>query len=298
MQAVRIKQVDVFTNTSFSGNPAGVVTEAGQLSEEQMQKIAREMNLSETAFISKPAQAGADYQVRFFTPQVEVPLCGHATIAAFHVLAEEGQLFLREPVTTVNQETKAGILPVELKVEKLTVTKIMMNQNPPSYEAYPGSVEELASFLAIEAGEIKNTSVPLQIVSTGLPVLIVPVKHLEVLEQMQPQLSWLKERKLVVYAFSLETVSPLAMAHGRCFAPSLGINEDPATGIASGALGAYLIKNKVIRGNSPVTFVAEQGHALGRPSEILVEIHFSGEEVETVKVGGSAVTVLEGEIYV
>ncbi len=301
MKRVRIKQVDVFTSTPLAGNAAGVVTEADDLTDEEMQKIAREMNLSKTAFVLRPTEK-ADFRVRFFTPERELDLAGHPTIAAFHTLAEEARIFLREPTTTVFQQTKAGILPVEFQIKKGEVKKIMMTQVKPAFRPFEGPLEKLAGALGADVDEIKKTNLPLEIVSTGLPQLMVPAENLSAVQKMSPDFFALKrfnEEAGVVstHVFTLQTLSPMAMVHTRNFSPAVGIFEDPATGTANGALGAYLIKNRAIRGNSPVTIISEQGYEINRPSEILVEVHFVGDRVEVVRVGGQAVTVMEGEMF-
>lgn len=301
MKRIRIKQVDVFTSTPLAGNAAGVITEADDLTDEEMQKIAREMNLSETAFVLRPTEK-ADFRVRFFTPERELGLAGHPTIAAFHALAEEARIFLREPVTTVFQQTKAGVLPVEFHIKKGRAKKIMMTQVKPTFRPFKDPLEKLAGVLGVDVDEVKGTNLPVEIVSTGLPQLMVPVGSLSAVQEMRPDFSALRrfnEEAGVVstHVFALQTLSPIAMVHTRNFSPAVGIFEDPATGTANGALGAYLIKNRVIRGNSPVTIISEQGYEINRPSEVLVEVHFAGDRVETVKVGGQAVTVMEGEMF-
>ena len=302
MKRVPFKVVDVFTPVSFAGNPAGVVWEDRDLSAEEMQNIAKEVNLSETAFLVKP-EGDANVGVRFFTPEQELELAGHPTIALFHVLAEEGKFFLREPVTVVTQETKAGVLPVELHVSQGKVKKIIMSQLKPSYAPFEESWQDLAETLGADPHQIVATDLPVEIVSTGLSHLIVPIKNLEDLESLRPdseRLAALNRNWGVdtTHVFTQQTKSPLSMVHTRDFGPAVGIREDPATGTANGALGAYLIKNKIIRGNSPLTIISEQGYTMGRPSEITIEIHFEDSLVNLVKVGGKAVTVLEGEIIV
>lgn len=301
MKQIKFKQVDAFTSAPFAGNPAGVISKADDLTNEEMQKIAAEINLSETAFIQTPKSKEADFKVRFFTPLREVDLAGHPTIATFHALAEEAAIFLREPITTIKQETKAGVLPVELHIQQGKVKKVMMAQPKPTFAPFNEPLEDLATLLGIEVDEIAKSDLPVEIVSTGLPDLIVPVKHLSTVEQMKPEfyrLALFSEKIGVVsvHVFTFETITPISMVHTRDFAPVVGILEDPATGTANGALGAYLVKNIAVRGLSPITIIAEQGYAVNRPSEIIVEVHFSGTEVKAIKVGGNAITVIEGEI--
>ena len=161
MRTVKVKQIDVFTNNAFSGNPAGVVSEAEILSKEEMQLIACEMSLSETAFIVKPSRnSDADYGVRFFTPKNEVDLCGHATIATVHALAEEGNIFLREPTTTISLETNAGNVPAEIHFTDSKIKKIMMTQPKLSYSTFEEKTAEVLTALRIDESEVEQFHSP------------------------------------------------------------------------------------------------------------------------------------------
>ncbi|MEW6189217.1 MAG: PhzF family phenazine biosynthesis isomerase [Actinomycetota bacterium] len=300
MKRVRIKQVDTFTSVPFAGNPIAVVTEGDELTEDEMVKIAREMDL-QTAFILKPTERKADFKVRFYTPRTEVNLLSHASIAAVHTLVEEARFFPKGPVMNIAQQTKAGILPVEIHCRGAEIRKIMITQVKPVFAPFKGSLQRLADVLGINTSEITGAGFPVEIVSTSLPKLMVPLKHLSALQEMKPDFNSLAQLDedigACTHVFTLETISPIAVVHTRSFAPKLGILEEVASGIANGALGAYLVKNKIIRGNSPLTLIAEQGHVLNRPSEIIIELHFTDTEVHLIKVGGKAVTVFEGEIF-
>lgn len=295
MTRLAIKQVDAFTTTPFTGNPAGVVTDAHGLTPDQMQAIAREMNLSETAFVDESAHA--DFRVRFFTPTAEIPLAGHPTIATMHALAEEGRIPLRAPVTVVTQELNVGVLPVELHVEAQgRVTRVVMTQKRPeflaTYERPP-----LAEALGIALEELRD-DVPIQTVSTGSPQLMVPVRRLQTLEWLKPDFNRLSELTLQsdylgLHVFAAEGYRPESATHARHFAPALGVAEDPVTGSASGGMGAYCWRYGLVR--SP-QFQAEQGDIVGRPGLVQVEVVGPPAAIATVKVGGQAVTVLEGTL--
>lgn len=346
---VSIYQVDAFTDVPFGGNPAGVVPDARGLSDETMQKIAREMNLSETAFIidvrkdkqggnhtcqihrtnesresqgsqGKGAQAGRgasgeetagprpDFKVRFFTPLSEVDLCGHATIGSYWLLTELGIIKAEEGEVRVYQETKAGLLPVDIVMGcEGMPSRVMMTQRVPEIVGQPTYEElsELERILSAPRGCITDfdKSKP-QVVSTGLPDLIVPVTSREALLSMRPNMGLLSDfcraRNIIsVHCFSLETLDPAATVHCRDFSPVVGVPEESATGTASGATGAYLVLNKLVKVEEPVTrIVCEQGHILKRPSIIHVEVTTEGERIVSVRVGGSAVTVTEGQVRV
>ncbi len=313
MKTVDIFQVDAFTDVVFGGNPAGVVPDASGLSEEIMQKIAREMALSETAFIIDTRGKGpADFEVRFFTPVAEVDLCGHATIGAFWLLAELGMIRAGSQAdqgeVRVHQLTKAGKLPVDILFGcEGTPSRVMMTQTLPEVVGQPSreELQELERILGAPEGCITGfEGAAPQVVSTGLPDLIVPVTSREALLSMRPNMAavadFCRRRGIIsVHCFSLETLDPASTVHCRDFAPAVGIPEEPATGTASGATGAYLVLNRLVEVKEPVTkIVCEQGHVLKRPSLIHVEVTSQSGEITSVRVGGSAVTAIKGSIAV
>lgn len=304
LQKRKIRQVNVFTSVPFGGNPAGVLTQADGLSADQMQKIAREMNLSETAFVSEPTEAGADFRVHFFTPSCEVPLCGHATIATCFALAQEKRVSPAASPVIIKLQTGLGILPVEIEFSGDEVKRVVMTQAQPQFRNCTVPKELITANLGIPVEEIAPEGMPLELAYTGLWHLLVPVVHMETVEEMAPNLVELAQlnRQIGVattHVFSLETLHSASTAHARDFAPALGIYEDPATGTGNGALGAYLVGKKIVGGNRPqVNLIVEQGYEIGRPSTIHVEINREGDKITRVRVGGTAVTVLEGEILV
>ncbi len=309
MANLEIYQVDAFTDTLFGGNPAGVVLDAAGLTDDVMQKIAREMNLSETAFVWDNRQSeDGDFKVRFFTPLSEVDLCGHATIGTFWILAELGLISGDSTDTRVFQRTKAGLLPVDVQFGcEGGPSRVMMSQNPPEViaELTPGEIAELEVILGAPKGSITGFDGALpQVVSTGLPDLITPVRSREALLSMRPNMQALTEfsdaRKVIsVHCFSLETVHPASTVHCRDFSPAVGVPEESATGTASGATGAYLVLNNLVDVSEPVTkIVCEQGHILKRPSVIHVEVASKSGKVDGVRVGGSAVTIMKGSMKI
>lgn len=315
---VEIFQVDAFTDKPFCGNPAGVVIDASSLSESEMQLIAREMNLSETAFVKdlrRHTNAEADFEVRFFTPKCEVDLCGHATIGTFWLLAELGAIYQQGESSKVLQKTRAGILPVIVNWKKNSSgpENIIMEQSIPKILGSPSSqeVEELAGILHAPLSYLRTNWAPgPQVVSTGLPDLILPVADPLALSSIEPNMQALSEfckRLGVISVHCVAPLSPLGDSDGsprfRCrdFAPAVGIPEEPATGTASGATGAYLVLNEIVKdgscaGERTVRIELEQGLELGRPSNILVEISLVDSGISSIKVGGKAVTVMKGNI--
>lgn len=312
---VPVLQVDAFTREHFTGNPAGVVLDAAGLSDEEMGKIAREMNVSETAFLLPPA-GGGDHRLRYFTPAREVDLCGHATVATFFALAEAGRLRpagtvggAADPATdtmaAVRVETRAGLLPVEVRWTAGRPDMVVMAQAQPRFRPFDTDPAELAACLGVPAAAIGSGQVPAGIAYTGLWHLLVPVRDLDVVRGMAPdlpRLARLNESLSVhsTHVFTFETLDPGATLHARAFAPAIGLAEDPQTGTASGALGAYLVAGGWAGGHGGARFVMEQGQEMGRPGRVEVEVAFEGDDaapprILSVRVGGPAVTVFRGE---
>lgn len=299
----RLRQVDVFTKVPLTGNPLAVVLDAAALSGEDMQRIAREMNLSESTFVLPPTVPEATYRMRIFTPEREIPFAGHPSIGTAFVLSEEGFFPLEEPVTTVHQEIDIGVLPLDLHVQGGRVEWVVMTQGQPGVEEIV-DVEDVAELLGLDPSDIAETGLPPQVASTGLRQLMVPVRSLDLVQNMAPRVAELK-RFLAAHSivtttvFSRETLNPAAFVHVRVFAPDVGVPEDPATGSAAGALGAYLAQWRELPSSDPVvSFTIEQGYEMNRPSTIWVEVTREQAVATRVRVGGAAVTVLRGELII
>lgn len=299
MKRIKIKQVDAFTTTPFMGNPAGVVIQAKGLTEKEMQFIAREMNVSETAFILPPKKPRADVRVRWFTPTTEVPLCGHATIASFHALAEERILGMSKTGKYhFRLETKSGILPIG--VERATQRTVIRFGLPvPRFQRVKVDVHMLARVLNISAAEFDKS---LPTVAAGN--IYVPIRRLSTILKMKPDFNRMLEvgsdEKIDGFCvFTTETVEPSSSVHSRFFAPYAGINEDPVTGSANGPLGAYFYEQGLLgSGDGIRKIVGEQGDAIGRKGRVLIELEVRNQKVRSVAIGGEAVTVLRGEIII
>jgi trans-2,3-dihydro-3-hydroxyanthranilate isomerase len=306
MPARRFVQVDVFTDTPFCGNPLAVIPDGQGLTGEQMQAIAREMNLSETTFVLPPTDPTAHAKVRIFTPQVELPFAGHPVVGTSYVLTTEGLIPRREASSEIRLELGIGVLPVEIDCPAGGVRQVTMTQPAPRFLASLPSadVEQLASGLGLDPQDILSTALPAQVVSSGLPQLMVPVRSLAAIQAIALELGALhticqRYGTHSIYVFTRETIAPGAHVHSRLFAPLAGVFEDPATGSASGGLGAYLVHHRVVGGGEPVVRLEnEQGYELGRPSRIFVEVARTGSTISHVRVGGSVVKVLDGNIYV
>ncbi len=297
-------RVDVFTTKPFGGNPLAVFPDAGRLTQREMQLLAKEMNLSETTFVLPPGKrSGADFRVRIFTPDAELPYAGHPTIGTFHVLASEGRVATADGLSVAFMEVKAGTLPVEIHRSGGRVRKVVTVQKKPVFGREFGDVGLLADALSLKASEFDLRNAPPQLVSTGLPWLIAPLKTRSSVERISIDASAFAKavRKLPkgvvdIYATCLDPVDRGSTTHSRAFSLVSGnIVEDPATGSASGCLGAYLVQRDLVDVRTITKITNEQGHAVGRPSRIAVEVGCSAAGgIDSVRVGGSVVEVMRG----
>jgi len=301
----RFIQVDVFTDRAFGGNPLAVFPDAEGLTQAEMQSLAREMNLSETTFVTDSEAPGASFRVRVFTPVSELPFAGHPVVGTHWVLAHLGRVPLREPVTRVGFELGVGVLPADLHICCGRVDRVVMTQSRPAFMLVLHDLTDLAQGLGLPVEAIAGTGLPVQVVSTGAPQLMVPVRSLREVQALDA--ARLDAAALTracraagidcVAVFTLETEHSESTVHVRAFAPLQGVPEDPATGSANGGLGAYLVHHRAIPVTGPTTFiVSEQGSEMGRPSTLYVEVDGSGPEIPAVRVGGRVVLVAEGRV--
>lgn len=288
----RVVYVDAFTEVPLEGNPCAVLPNARGLSEEEMQAIARETNLSETAFVFPSDRA--DFRVRYFTPRAEIPFAGHPTIATVFLLAEEGRIAFQGPRARIALEFQIGVLPVEVEAQDGLPKRVVMTQRRPAFGA-TFSAEEVAPCLGLSAPSLRDDC-PSQVVDTGVPFLLVPARDLAVLGRIQvdrPALQALCRRAGVdaAFVFCLGGFSPEADTHARLLDP-WGTHEDPFTGSASGSMAAFLVRYGLKPGPR---IVAEQGHFVGRPGLGVLEVVGTQQSIEGVRLAGPAVRVLEGE---
>lgn len=296
-KSYRIYQVDSFTGERFTGNPAGVVANADGLSDSMMLKIARELNNSETAFLFSGSEGEYDVYVRFFTPLCEVPVCGHATIAAHYIRALENGT----TSGVVIQKTGAGILPVEIRSEDGDYTITMTQGEVKVGEPLPLPVQmEILEALGIPEEKLRRDC-PVAIASTGHSKVMIGITELKLLHNLKPDLAKLTEISSRTgcngyYVFTLHP-EEVTLVHGRMFAPAIGIAEDPVTGNANGPLGAYFVTYGLFgRDKEEFSFEAVQGEAIGRMGKILVTVAIKGGKPVKVKISGKAVTVFSTEM--
>lgn len=307
MKKARFVRVDVFADRPFGGNPLAVFPDAKGLTTDEMQLLAKEMNLSETTFVLPPTEgSGADFRVRIFVPDMEIPYAGHPTLGTFFVLAMEGTIKLTEPVTTVKMEVKAGIMPVEIHSKAGEITKVVTVQNRPEFGRVFDDVRPIAEALSLDARDFDTARMPVQLVSTGLPWVIVPVKTRKAVENASGNASAFAEAikplpKGVVdlYVTCLDPLDKASTTHSRGFSlVSRNVVEDPATGSASGCLGAYLVSRGLVPVKAVTKIVNEQGYEIGRQSRIDIEVRTGTDKsINEVRVGGSVVHMMDGFAY-
>ena len=285
--------VDVFAEEKYAGNQLAVFRGGENLSTEQMQRIAREINYSETTFIGSEIVENGGYSVRIFTPQQELPFAGHPTLGTAFILQQE---VIRQPIETVTLNLKVGQIPVTLSYQDQQIDLLWMRQNSPIF-GQQFDRETIAPILALNVDELDDRY-PIQEVSTGLPFIIVPLKKQRSLQQSKVDREKLFEliettEAKAILVFCPETYHAENQLCVRVFVDGLGIPEDPATGSANGCLAGYLVQYKYF-GDSPVDVRVEQGYEMGRPSLLLLKAQKTGTEIE-VSVGGHVVMVAKGE---
>lgn len=288
--------LDVFTDKKFSGNQLAVFPDSREIPEHMMQSIATEFNISETVYLF-PAESDGSFNMRIFTPGQELPTAGHPTVgSAYYVATHLNPTDSKSGTIVFNQ--KVGAVEVDLHFEDEKLVSAVMSQPLPQFLEIINEREEISTLLSLGTSELADT--PIQKVSCGVPYILVPIKNLKAVQEIQFRLDvWnrLKEKlnHCFIYAFTTETELPNSGVHGRMFAPEGGILEDPATGSANGPLGCYLNHYNLLSG----PFQSEQGFEMGRPSLIQVEIVENEQgEISQVLVGGNAVSVGIGEFYI
>ncbi|MGI9054164.1 MAG: PhzF family phenazine biosynthesis protein [Pyrinomonadaceae bacterium] len=315
MRIYQFYQLDVFTKNKFEGNPLAVFPEAVGISESEMQKIANEMNLSETVFVLPSEKALK--RLRIFTPKRELPLAGHPVVGTWNLLARLGVTPKTENgFIEIEQELNLGVLPVHIEFRNNEPFQVIMTQG--KFEASEtvsdqDEIGKLADSLGLKIEDLNiSEDLPVQTVSTGIKSLAVPLKSLSAMSKIKVNSSllsdiYLSHDAIGCYVFSFETKEETSKVHTRFFAPDDNISEDPATGSAAGALSGYLVHHGAIKGGSPrvskganensYQFTIEQGDFMNRPSRIFADVTGEKGNVESVKIGGSSVVIAKGEVY-
>jgi trans-2,3-dihydro-3-hydroxyanthranilate isomerase len=265
--------VDVFTDRAFGGNPLAVFKDGRGIRDDLMQSIAKELHLSETTYVLPPKSAdAADHRVRIFTPDAELPFAGHPTLGTAYVLAggKDGAMRLEEGVGVISVTLREGF--------------VQMVQPLPTFTGTTISRKTAADALGLAVEEVRS-DVPIQVGSSGLPYLFVPLANMKAVRRARRP-SGLDAN---VYVFAMSAERSGSHVHGRMFDQGLGIGEDPATGSAQGPLGAYLVAHELVRVEPTTRIRSEQGFEIGRPSILEIEVDRTGATVTAVRVGGRCV---------
>ncbi len=284
---------DVFTKKPLAGNPLAVVPDAAKLRDAQMQRIAKEFNLSETSFLLPSKKA--DARARYFTPTRELPMAGHPSVGSVYALHQLGEI--RDEVM-VGLELNTGVVRMGLERSGDKLKRVWMNQGVPELIETYSDATIFAEALGLDRDDF--SALPVQIVSAGNPFLIISVTSLDALAQVKLNSSALKralgeQESVGAFVFTSEVRG--VDVRCRMFGVAVGVAEDPATGSAHGPLGWYLAEHNQLRfSDDRASFISHQGVEMGRPSEVLVTLKQHEEGVE-VYVGGSAVLVGEGALY-
>jgi trans-2,3-dihydro-3-hydroxyanthranilate isomerase len=292
---------DVFTHEPLLGNQLAVFTDARGLTDERMQRLAREMNFSESTFVLPAEQPGTDVRMRIFTPGVELPIAGHPTIGTAFALAHAGRVVRGAPRVVFG--LNIGPTPVDLEWRGSALGFAWMSQPAPTFGRVVADRAAAAAAIGLEV-EALATDHPVQPVSCGVPYLLVPLRDRAAVDAATsqpgalPRLFAGQSAPLPIYLFALEPPGSGETVYARMFGAALGIGEDPATGSASGPLGCYLVHHALVAGEAARRIAIRQGVAMGRASRIHVSIDGTAGRIDVVKVGGEAVLVGTGEILV
>jgi trans-2,3-dihydro-3-hydroxyanthranilate isomerase len=284
-------QVDVFSNKLFGGNPLAVFLNGENFKEDQLQQVAREMNLSETTFVFPPSHPDANFDVRIFTPGKEIPFAGHPTLGTAFVLKHAGLISSSKNNLILN--FKAGLISVHQQEDGIFLMKTPGGKILQTFS----NTKKVADTLGVKPNNIEP-NLTIQTVTTGFPALLVPINSLGAMKVILLDLALLKpllkEAKAdMIYPFTRQTFDQKNSIHARGFAPFIGIPEDPGTGSVASALGYYLNE----KNSKEKRIIIEQGYEMKRPSNIIVEIDDVEGRTKEIRVGGRVRLVFKGTLY-
>jgi trans-2,3-dihydro-3-hydroxyanthranilate isomerase len=286
--------LDVFATGKYTGNQLAVCLEAGALTDLQMQQIAREINFSETTFVTSSEPVDGGYNTRIFTPTTELPFAGHPTLGTAFAIQQE---IVKDAVERVNLNYQVGQIPVDLNYLNGEPDILWMHQQQPKfYDAV--DVEMLAAVIGVNPTDI-DARYPIEPVTTGLPFIIIPLKTLAAVSQAKLNLDLYNESVAnlpaqAILVFCSETIDPNRQIHVRVFTECFGIPEDPATGSANGCLAAYLAKYQYF-GSPNIDITVEQGIEMGRSSLLYLKANHTPTNCP-VSIGGKVINIAKGEL--
>jgi trans-2,3-dihydro-3-hydroxyanthranilate isomerase len=296
--------VDVFTSRPFGGNQLAVFSDASGISDVEMQALARELNFSESTFVTASDLPGAVRRVRIFTPAREIPMAGHPTVGTAWVLASHGQIPLKSSRGNLDATLELGIGPVTVTIESANAQPqfVWMHHREAEFAAIRRDAARIANAVGIEAADIRD-DLPIQIVSTGFAFIYLPLRSIDALARCAPNKAALAALfddgapRLPIYMFVVKEQAPFAV-RARMFAPHTdNIAEDPATGSAAAPFGAYAAAHGLIKPEPSTTFLIQQGVEMGRPSDIHVEVTRKDGGAFAIRIGGRCAIVGEGAMF-
>jgi len=303
-RSYRYLHYDVFTDRLFGGNQLAVFLDGRGLSTETMQAIAKEMNFSETTFVLPPETRDTDVRMRIFTPGEELPAAGHPTIGSTFALARSGVIESTRDRFVFG--LGIGPVPVTLTWKGDELSFAWMTQRNPNFGEPVADKAAAAAALSLSPETVAGAGYPVQEISCGVPFVFVPLATRSAVDEASVNAGLLdsfirssNSSAHGVFVFSAQPgASDRATAYSRMFAPGLGVVEDPATGIASGALGCYLVKHQIVPPEQAGAMLSLQGVKMGRPSHVHISIGMQNGDINNVRVGGEAVLAGEGTLYV
>jgi trans-2,3-dihydro-3-hydroxyanthranilate isomerase len=301
MPVLQYVHLDVFTNQPFTGIQLAVFLDAAGIDEQRMQRIANEMAFPETAFVLPPEAAGTDVRVRIFTPSLELPMAGSPTVGTTFALAGAGRLRAGADKAVLG----LGIGPTTVGLEwgPSALRFAWMTQPLPTFGPIVTDTVAVAAAIGVQPCDLAGGNLPVQVASSGVPFLYVPLNSRPLVDSASLErtrlcalLRAMDLEELPVFVFSPEPADDDATVYSRMFAPVLGIPEDPATGGASGPLGAYLLQHNAVSADTASRLVSLQGVRMGRPSRIHIALSIRAGVLEEVRVGGEAVVLGTGTV--
>jgi PhzF family phenazine biosynthesis protein len=299
---IKAKRYSTFTALPYGGNPAWVVLGADDLTEEDMQTIASDLSpTSDIAFVFTDSTAEANIYLRFFNGKNEINFSSHAAIATYFALSGEGVLKVKQPETTIQQRTKTGIHPIELRVEGDRITRAAITLSKPSPLDLDINPALVARFLGLNQSDVTAVGLPLDVISTSFYDLVIPLRSLKEMRNILPNFSLMDSFCVRlgisgIIVFCRQTFDVESTAFMRHFTPSTGINENPISGLAAATLGCYLTKHKMLEPANFSRIIIEQGHLQHKQGKVYVHLETTRGQIYRVKIGGNAVITFTGYI--
>jgi len=299
---IKAKRFSAFTALPYGGNPAWVILGAEDLTDKEILTLATDLNpTSDAAFVFSETTTEANIFLRFFNGRNETNFSSHAAIATYFALSGEGVLKLKEPETVIKQRTKTGINSVELRVEGERITRATITLAKPSHLDLDVNPALVSRFLGLSQADVTAVGLPMDVISTGFYDLVVPLRSLKEMRNINPNYSLMDSFCVRlgisgIIVFCRQTFDVESTAFMRHFTPSVGVNENPISGLAAGTLGCYLLKHKMLEPANFSRIIIEQGHLQQKQGKVYVHLETTRGQIYRVKIGGNAVITFTGYI--